>query len=50
MHAPKNYYMKTAKHILRYLKETIGDGLLYTHSTSGYYLYTYTDADCAENR
>ena len=50
MHAPTDVHMEGVKRILRYLKGTIGDGLMYTKDTaytSGHRLFTYTDADWA---
>ncbi|CAN6487417.1 unnamed protein product [Victoria cruziana] len=50
MHSPTDCHMKAVKHILRYLKSTIGDGLTYTHTEAtleGHTLSTYTDVDWA---
>ncbi|CAN6458694.1 unnamed protein product [Victoria cruziana] len=49
-HSPTDSHMEAVKRILRYLKSTIGDGLIYTRPGStvqGHTLSTYTDADWA---
>ncbi|XP_049932797.1 uncharacterized mitochondrial protein AtMg00810-like [Nymphaea colorata] len=50
MHAPRDTHMDAVKRILRYLKGTVGDGLVYGKSeniTTGHQLMTFTDADWA---
>ncbi|KAF3782510.1 Copia protein [Nymphaea thermarum] len=50
MHAPTEGHMDATKRILRYLKATLGDGLVYTKCPDvslGHSIYTYTDADWA---
>uniref|UniRef100_A0A5K1A4K1 Reverse transcriptase Ty1/copia-type domain-containing protein n=1 Tax=Nymphaea colorata TaxID=210225 RepID=A0A5K1A4K1_9MAGN len=50
MHAPTEGHMDAAKRILRYLKATLGDGLVYTKCPNvslGHSIYTYIDADWA---
>jgi hypothetical protein len=50
MHAPKEGHMEAMKCILRYLKGTIGDGLVYRNNNNlhkGHELITCTDADWA---
>jgi hypothetical protein len=48
MHAPTEEHMEAVKRILRYLKATLGDGLVYKRTSTlldGHHLSTYTDAD-----
>ncbi|CAN6469819.1 unnamed protein product [Victoria cruziana] len=50
MHAPTNIHMEAVKRILRYLKGTLNDGLVYSKDDQydgGHRLVTYTDADWA---
>ncbi|CAN6456717.1 unnamed protein product [Victoria cruziana] len=50
MHAPTDVHMKTVKRILRYLKSTLNDGLVYSKDDQyldGHKLITYTEADWA---
>jgi hypothetical protein len=41
---PKHIHMVVAKHILKYVRETIAYGLIYT-SSEGVILHGYTDSD-----
>ncbi|CAN6439380.1 unnamed protein product [Victoria cruziana] len=50
MHAPTDAHMEAVKRILRYLKGTLNDGLVYSKDEqyfNGHRLLTYTDADWA---
>ncbi|CAN6466402.1 unnamed protein product [Victoria cruziana] len=50
MHAPTDAHMEVVKRILRYLKGTLNDGLVYSKDDrylDGHRLMTYTDADWA---
>ncbi|XP_049934693.1 uncharacterized mitochondrial protein AtMg00810-like [Nymphaea colorata] len=52
MHVPTEGHMDAIKHILRYLKVTVGDGLVYTRKSidlDGHTISTYIDADWAGN-
>ncbi|CAN6470472.1 unnamed protein product [Victoria cruziana] len=50
MHAPTDVHMEAVKHILKYLKGTLNDGLVYSKDDQyldGHRLIIYTDADWA---
>lgn len=52
MYVPTDYHMEVVKHILKYLKGTIGDRLTYIRtdfSTIAHHLSTYTDDDWTED-
>ena len=46
MHSPKNSDWTTVKHLLRYLKDSLSDGLFYSHN-SDISLEMFSDADWA---
>lgn len=50
MHVPTDCYMKAVKHILWYMKATIGNGLMHIRLANfRYCLLTYSDADWASD-